>query len=127
MDSEVILEAANMVLVVDQVLHIEMVLPSSHHVRFGPTKWEDASAEGYTVPHTVDVSDLCRSNPEEQAEENWEWDSCPDDFGIDFNDLWYAVRGGGGGTWGVVTSLYLQLHDFDTKAFFKLTRSPLSK
>ena len=91
---------------------IEMVLPNGHHVRFGPTKWEDASAEGYTVPKTIAVSGLCHSNPEEQDEEKWEWDSCPDDFGIDFNDLWYAVRGGGGGSYGLVTSLYLQLHEF---------------
>jgi len=98
---------------VDQVLHIEMVLPNGHHVRFGPTQWEDASADGYTVPRTIDVSGLCRSNPGEQDEDKWEWDSCPDDFGIDFNDLWYANRGGGGGTWGVVTSLYLQLHEYE--------------
>ena len=91
-----------------------MVLPNGHHVRFGPTKWEDASADGYSVPKTIGVSGLCSSNPEEQDEEKWEWDSCPDGFGIDFNDLWYAVRGGGGGTWGVVTSLYLQLHEYTT-------------
>eukprot|EP00984_Skeletonema_dohrnii_P003162 scaffold1051_cov81-Skeletonema_dohrnii-CCMP3373.AAC.1 len=27
-------------------------------------------------------------------------------------DLWYAIRGGGGGTWGVVLSMHLQLHDY---------------
>ncbi len=99
---------------VDQVLHIEMVTPNGYHVRFGPTEWANASADGYgyTVPHTIDVSGLCRSNPEELDEEKWVWDSCPDDFGIDFMDLWYAIRGGGGGTWGVVTSLYLQLHEY---------------
>ena len=89
-----------------------MVLPNGYHVRFGPTEWADAIADGYIVPRTIDVSGLCRSNPEEQDEEKWVWDSCPDDFGIDFNDLWYAVRGGGGGSWGVVTSLYLQLHEY---------------
>jgi len=109
---------------VDQVLHIEMVLPNSHHVRFGPTKWADASADGYTVPRTIDVSGLCRSNPEEQDEEKWVWDSCPDDFDIDFNDLWYAVRGGGGGTWGVVTSLYLQLHEYTSFETYAITPHP---
>jgi hypothetical protein len=97
---------------VDQVLQLEMVLPNGHHVRFGPTDWEDASADGFLVPRTLNVSGVCRSNPEEQDEKEWEWGSCPADFDVDFNDLWFAVRGGGGGTWGVVTSLYLQLHDY---------------
>ena len=101
-----------------------MVLPNSHHVRFGPTKWADASADGYTVPRTIDVSGLCRSNPEEQDEEKWVWDSCPDDFGIDFNDLWYAVRGGG--TWGVVTSLYLQLHEHASFEVYSVNPFPPS-
>lgn len=96
---------------VDQVLQIEMVLPNGYHVKFGPTKWEDASAEGFIVPRTTGVTGLCRSNPEEQGEDKWNWGNCPDDVDIDFDDLWFAVRGGGGGTWGVVTSLYLQLHD----------------
>jgi hypothetical protein len=26
--------------------------------------------------------------------------------------LWFAVNGGGGGTYGIVTSVYLQLHDY---------------
>ena len=39
----------------------------------------------------------------------WEWGECED--AINFEDLWFAVRGGGGGTWGVVTSLYYQLHE----------------
>mmetsp|Transcript_8477 Transcript_8477/g.10697 ORF Transcript_8477/g.10697 Transcript_8477/m.10697 type:complete len:636 (-) Transcript_8477:263-2170(-) len=95
----------------DQVLQVEMVLPNGHHVRFGPTEWEDA--EGFIVPRTIDVSGMCRSNPEEQDEEKWQWGSCPDEFDVDFNDLWFAVRGGGGGTWGVVLSLYLQLHEYE--------------
>lgn len=97
---------------VDQVVQIEMVLPNGHHVKFGPTEWEDASADGFTVPKTRSVSGVCRSNPEEQDEEKWTWETCPDDFGIDFNDLWFAVRGGGGGTWGIVTAVHLQLHDY---------------
>ena len=89
---------------VDQVVQIEMVLPNGYHVKFGPTEWEDASADGFIVPKTIDVSGVCRSNPEEEDEAKWIWDTCPEDFDIDFNDLWFAVRGGGGGTWGVVTS-----------------------
>ena len=89
---------------VDQVVQIEMVLPNGQHVKFGPTEWEDASAEGFIVPKTKVVSGVCRSNPEEQDEEKWTWETCPEDFDIDFNDLWFAMRGGGGGTWGVVTS-----------------------
>eukprot|EP00985_Skeletonema_marinoi_P023134 scaffold15149_cov194-Skeletonema_marinoi.AAC.1 len=97
---------------VDQVVQLEMVLPNGAHVKFGPTEWEDASAEGFTVPRTKVVSGVCRSNPDEHDEENWVWESCPEDFDIDFNDMWFAVRGGGGGTWGVVTSVLLQLHDY---------------
>jgi hypothetical protein len=96
----------------DQVLQVEMVLPNGHHVKFGPTEWEDVSADGFIVPRTNVVSGVCRSNPEEQDEEKWIWDDCPEDFGIDFGDLWFAVKGGGGGTWGVVTSVYLQLHEY---------------
>ncbi len=96
----------------DQVLQVEMVLPNGHHVKFGPTEWEDASADGFIVPRTKVVSGVCRSNPDEQDEEKWIWDDCPEDFDIDFGDLWFAVKGGGGGTWGVVTSVYLQLHEF---------------
>ncbi len=96
---------------VDQIVQIEMVLPNGHHVKFGPTKWEDASAEGFIVPKTIAVTGLCRTNPEEQDEEEWIWEDCPDDFDVDFMDLWYAVRGGGGGTYGVVLSMHLQLHD----------------
>ncbi len=88
-----------------------MVLPNGEHVRFGPTQWEDASQEGFVVPRTTVVSGVCRSNPGEEDEEKWVWGECAEDFGIDFGDLWFAVNGGGGGTWGVVTSVYLQLHD----------------
>eukprot|EP00555_Chaetoceros_dichaeta_P003497 CAMPEP_0198248814 /NCGR_PEP_ID=MMETSP1447-20131203/491_1 /TAXON_ID=420782 /ORGANISM="Chaetoceros dichaeta, Strain CCMP1751" /LENGTH=733 /DNA_ID=CAMNT_0043933295 /DNA_START=60 /DNA_END=2261 /DNA_ORIENTATION=+ len=108
---------------VDQVLQIEMVLPNGYHVKFGPTEWEDASAEGFIVPRTTGVSGLCRRNPEEQVEGKWKWGSCPDHVGINFGDLWFAVRGGGGGTWGVVTSIYLQLHDYLPFALYKFVDS----
>ena len=96
----------------DQVLQVEMVLPNGSHVKFGPTEWEDASAEGFVVPRTTVVSGVCRSNLDEQDEENWIWGDCPEDFDVDFGDLWFAVRGGGGGTWGVVTSMTVQLQDY---------------
>ena len=107
----------------DQVLQVEMVLPNGYHVKFGPTEWEDASAEGFAVPRTKVVSGVCRSNPDEQDEEKWMWGACPEDFDIDFGDLWFAVRGGGGGTWGVVTSMTLQLHDYLRYNFFELSSS----
>ncbi len=97
---------------VDQVLQVEMVLPNGYHVKFGPTEWEDASADGFVFPRTKVVSGVCRSNPDEEDEEKWIWGDCPEDFDIDFGDLWLAVKGGGGGTWGVVTSVSLQLHDY---------------
>mmetsp|Transcript_5174 Transcript_5174/g.8837 ORF Transcript_5174/g.8837 Transcript_5174/m.8837 type:complete len:742 (+) Transcript_5174:103-2328(+) len=111
---------------VDQVVQLEMVLPNGVHVKFGPTEWEDASAEGFIVPKTKVVTGVCRSNPDEHDEEKWIWERCPEDFDIDFNDLWFAVRGGGGGTWGVVTSVFLQLHDYlpVTPYFFNLVPSP---
>ena len=96
---------------VDHIVQIEMVLPNGYHVKFGPNEWEDASAEGFIVPKTIGVTGLCRSNPDEQDEEEWIWEDCPDDFDVDFMDLWYAVKGGGGGTWGVVLSMHLQLHE----------------
>jgi len=97
---------------VDQVLQVEMVLPNGYHVKFGPTEWEDATADGFVVPRTKVVSGVCRSNPDEEDEEKWIWEACPEDFDVDFGDLWFAVRGGGGGTWGVVTSASLQLHKY---------------
>ena len=92
---------------VDQVLQIEAVLPNGQHVRFGPTSWEDQ--EGFIYPRTTVVFGVCNQNPEGK-EEDWTWGSCPTD--INFDDLWFAFCGGGGGTWGIVTSIYLQLHDF---------------
>lgn len=97
---------------VDQVLQVEMVLPNGQHVKFGPVEWQDASADGFMVPKTISVTGVCRSNPEEFDESLWEWTDCPENAGINFGDLWFAVNGGGGGTWGVVTSIYLQLHDY---------------
>ncbi len=85
---------------VDQVLQVEMVLPNGEHVRFGPVEWEDA--DGFIAPKTTSVAGVCRSNPEELNENLWAWAECPADLNINFDDLWFAVNGGGGGTWGVV-------------------------
>jgi hypothetical protein len=93
---------------IDQVLHIEMVTPSGEHVRFGPTSWEEQ--EGYQYPKTTTVTGYCNAVPYETDESLWEWGPCNDET-INFADLWFAVRGGGGGTFGIVTSLYYQLHD----------------
>ena len=92
---------------VDQVVQIEAVLPNGELVRFGPTEWE--AAEGYLVPRTTAVSGVCLSNPEAN-EETWVWEECSQD--INFDNLWFAFRGGGGGTWGIVTSVVLQLHPY---------------
>lgn len=92
---------------VDQVLHIEMVLPNGLHVRFGPTEWEDDDNSLYPLTKTV-TGYYNRGNL--SNEESWDWEeSISDD--IDFRDLWFAVRGGGGGAYGVITSIYYQLHD----------------
>jgi hypothetical protein len=90
-----------------KVLHIEMILPDGNHVRFGPSKWKKSESTLY--PKTEKVSGFCNSKPYEKDENLWEWKKCKDK--IDFKGLWFAVRGGGGGTYGVVTSLYYQLHD----------------
>merc|ERR1712238_640295 len=94
----------------DQVLQIEMVLPNGSHVKFGPTKWEDASADGYKYPKTTKVTGVCNENPFAESESDYFWAPCAN--GVNFNDLWYAIRGGGGGTWGVVLSMHLQLHKY---------------
>jgi len=92
---------------VDQVLQMEMVLPDGTHVRFGPDDWEDAP--GFLYPKTIAVKGYCNENVASADEDEWDWKECDDDV-VDFNELWMASRGGGGGTWGIVTSLVYQLH-----------------
>jgi len=92
---------------VDQVLHVEMVLPSGLHVRFGPTDWEKDTDMMY--PRTTAVTGYC-NNGDLFDEDRWAWEECSKD--INFLDLWFAVRGGGGGTYGVITSIYYQLHEY---------------
>eukprot|EP00438_Fugacium_kawagutii_P023240 Skav204744 [mRNA] locus=scaffold1013:5402:7784:+ [translate_table: standard] len=94
---------------VDQVLQIEMVLSNGKHVRFMPSNWTNVSGKIY--PQTLSVSGECNQNPVAD-ETKWHWEPC-DDAGlpVTFKDLWFAVRGGGGGTYGIVTSVYYQLHE----------------
>jgi hypothetical protein len=87
---------------------MEMILPDGNHVRFGPSEWIDNSPNIY--PKTTVVTGYCNTNPMENDESLWIWSECVDE--IDFSGLWFAARGGGGGTYGVVTSVYYQLHDY---------------
>ena len=91
---------------VDQVLEIEMVLANEMHVKFYPVEWEND--EGFKYPRTTKVEGLCNTNIEDD-ELNWVWEECSNR--IAFEDLWFAVRGGGGGTYGVVLSVKVQLHE----------------
>ena len=89
---------------VDQVLELEMVLADGSHVKFGPSEWEEV--EGFTVPKTTKVTGLCNRNVDED-ESKWDWQECEDEK--PFADLWHAVRGGGGGSYGIVTAATEQL------------------
>ena len=91
---------------VDQVLEIEMILADGTHVKFYPVQWEDD--EGFIYPRTTKVEGVCNTNTGEE-ESDWVWEVCSDR--IAFEDLWFAVRGGGGGTYGVVLSVKIQLHE----------------
>lgn len=84
---------------VDQPLQIEAVLPTGHHVRFGPTEWE--TREGFRYPKVTKVTGVCIENSEELDESKWTSVDCPDT--INFDDLWFAFLGGGGGTYGILT------------------------
>lgn len=92
---------------VDQVLHIEMVLPDTRFVRFGPSAWKQAEGD-QLYPQTTKVTGFCHEG-DISDEASWNWVDC--DKEVDFASLWFAVRGGGGGSYGVVTSIYYQLHD----------------
>ena len=92
---------------VDQVLEIEMVLADGTHIKFGPTKW--VTQKGYIYPRTTKVEGFCNSNLVDD-ESKWKWTACKKS--IPFSDLWFAVRGGGGGTYGIVTAIQVQLHPY---------------
>jgi hypothetical protein len=93
---------------VDQVLELEMVLPDGTHVKFGPTAWESTNPN-YTYPQTTEVTGYCNTNVVTD-ESQWVWSACT--VAVPWTDLWFAVRGGGGGTYGVVTAVHYQLHEF---------------
>jgi hypothetical protein len=100
---------------VDQVVQIEMVLPTGKHVKFGPTEWDDSAIDdGYLQPKTITASGVCNRNPEDD-EALWVWEECEGD--IPWNDLWFAVRGGLGGSWGIVLSLTIQLQPWEPTYF----------
>ena len=82
-----------------------MVLPSGEHVKFAPSKWEDAP--GFLYPKTTEVTGFCNKNVVTDESE-WQWEAC--EVEVPWEDLWYAVRGGGGGSYGIVTALTYQLH-----------------
>ena len=96
---------------VDQILEIEMVLADGTHVKFGPTKWE--TKKGFIYPRTTVVTGYCNSNLV-LDESQWKWHACPISKAIPFSDLWFAVRGGGGGSYGIVTKVQAQLHEFQS-------------
>lgn len=75
---------------VDHVLMIEMVLADGSHVKFGPSKW--VAEAGYVYPRTTEVTGYCNSNVVDD-EAKWHWSKCPK--AIVFEDLWFALRGGG--------------------------------
>lgn len=91
---------------VDNVVELEMVLANGKHVKFGPTEYE--RVEGMLYSQTITVGGQCNLNvvPDESA---WQWGDCEE--AIPFDKLWKAVRGGGGGTYGIVTSGTYQLHE----------------
>jgi len=90
---------------VDQVLQIEMVLPDGEHVKFGPSQW--VTQQGMLYPQTTKLDGHCNAHVDKD-ESKWSWVPCRQ--AIDFAALWFAVRGGGGGTYGVVTAVHYQLH-----------------
>eukprot|EP00931_Biecheleriopsis_adriatica_P050322 TRINITY_DN29126_c0_g1_i1.p1 TRINITY_DN29126_c0_g1~~TRINITY_DN29126_c0_g1_i1.p1 ORF type:complete len:840 (-),score=83.96 TRINITY_DN29126_c0_g1_i1:99-2522(-) len=93
---------------IDRVLQLEMVLASGKHVKFGPTLWSNETSKLY--PQTRAVSGSCNDNVHGDPAK-WNWTTC--EIEIPFKDLWKAVRGGGGGTYGIVTAVTYQLEDYE--------------
>jgi hypothetical protein len=76
---------------------------------YSPTEWEER--DGYEYPQTTKVEGKCNENIHHD-ESKWQWVDCEKPFAdVTFEDLWWAVRGGGGGVWGVVLSSIHQLHE----------------
>ena len=99
----------------DNVLELEMVLASGQHVKFGPSNWENDPELLY--PRTTEVQGFCNGNVAAPDAE-WQWEACTVE--VPWEDLWYAVRGGGGGSYGIVTALTYQLHAKRTPERLKL-------
>merc|ERR1712238_544458 len=96
---------------VDQVIQIEMVLPNGVMVRFGPTETDDD--DRFLYPTTTKVSGRCAtSNSDLDSFGNYLFERCSDDTDINFMDLWFAMLGGGGGTYGIVTAMSIQLQEY---------------
>lgn len=105
----------------DQVLELEMILPNGYHVKFGPTEWE--KKEGYEYPKTIKVEGLCNRNIHHD-EAKWDWVTCDEGkdrpyANVTFADLWFAVRGGGGGSWGVLLASHINLHELLPQYFIE--------
>lgn len=100
------------------VLELEMVLPSGEHVKFAPSKWKDDP--GFLYPKTTEVTGLCNKNVVTDESE-WKWEAC--EVEVPWDDLWYAVRGGGGGSYGIVVALTYQLHKRRGATVFDLDES----
>ena len=92
---------------VDQILEFEVALPSGHHVRVFPTKWEDD--KDFITPQTTKVTALCNNNVVAN-EDDWHWQPCTN-LDVSPEDLWMALRGGGGGTYGITLSVKYQLFE----------------
>ena len=95
---------------VDQILEIEMILADETYIRFGPTKWRRNN--NFIYPKTTKVEGECFKNNT--------WGACVDSE-PPFEDLWFAVRGGGGGSFGLVTAVKYQLHE--VRPFEAITRN----
>ena len=71
----------------DNIVQLEMVLPTGHHVRFGPTNWTMPIPAGKITPQTTEVLGWCNSKPNEVEVANWEWVECSGKYIPDFDDL----------------------------------------
>lgn len=61
---------------------------------------------------------LCNSNVVAN-EDDWDWQPCTD-LGVSPEDLWMALRGGGGGTYGITLSVKYQLFEQNPLQFLNL-------
>ena len=109
---------------VDQVLEFEVALPSGHHVRVFPTEWDDDNND-YITPQTTKVTALCNSNVVAN-EDDWDWQPCTD-LDVSPEDLWMALRGGGGGTYGITLSVKYQLFEQNPVQVYHLGLAKLTE